>query len=176
MISLLSRHKLVLGFVGLMSFVALAAAFSSEIFLGLEPCHLCILQRYPFAVVMLVSIVTLSIFRKKNKAIRVSLMLCALVMLSNSGIALFHTGVEQGWWESTDSCELNLSIDDEQSWLENIMSTPMGKCSEIPWQDPVLGLSMANYNIALCFGLFLLCLMSAALKPRPLEEIIPTSE
>ena len=40
-----------------------------------------------------------------------------------------------------------------QSMLENILSAPTGNCAEIPWQDPILGLSMANYNVILCLGI-----------------------
>ncbi|MDH5722099.1 MAG: disulfide bond formation protein B [Alphaproteobacteria bacterium] len=176
MISILSRHKLILGFAGLISALALAAAFGSEIFLGLEPCILCVYQRYPFAIVMFVSFVILAVFRKSDKVIRIGLVLCAIVMLVNSGIASYHTGIEQHWWEMTESCDFNISKDENETWLENIMSRPMGRCDEIPWQDPFIGLSMANYNIGFCFGLFLLCLISAALKPRPQSETKQTSE
>ena len=176
MISILLNHKLVLGFAGLMSALALVAAFASEIFLGLEPCILCVYQRYPFAIVMLVSILALAAFRKSDRTSRIGLVLCALVMLINSSIATYHTGVEQHWWESTEACTFNIPTGEDQNWLENIMSTPMGRCDEIPWQDPFIGLSMANYNIGLCFGLFLLCLISAAFKPRPQEEKEPLPE
>tara|TARA_B100001989_G_C24550415_1_gene474140 strand:- start:5557 stop:6096 length:540 start_codon:yes stop_codon:yes gene_type:complete len=173
---ILSCHKFILAFAGLISALALAAAFASEIFLGLEPCILCIYQRYPFAIVMLLSLIFLVAFRKSDKSMRIGLVFCALVMLANSGIATYHTGVEQKWWDSTEACTFNLPLDEEQNWLENIMSAPMGRCDEIPWQDPILGLSMANYNIMLCFGLFVLCLLSAGIKPRNREETKPQPE
>ena len=52
-------------------------------------------------------------------------------------------------------------IDGDQSWIDNIMSTPAGRCDEIPWQDPLLGLSMANLNMILCALLFLACMFAA---------------
>ena len=93
--SFLATHKIVLAFVGLISFFSLAAAFIAEIFFALEPCQLCIYQRYPFAFALLISLISLTIFRKSNKILRISIMLCALGMLVNAGIAFYHTGIEQ---------------------------------------------------------------------------------
>ncbi len=54
----------------LISFTALAAAFIAEGFLGLEPCILCIYQRYPFAFGLLAGVIGLAL--RKNKVASVS--------------------------------------------------------------------------------------------------------
>ena len=163
--TILSNPAYSFGLVAIISFTALAVALSSEAFLGLEPCHLCILQRYPFAFGIVIGLIGLA-KRNNIKITRPLLGLCGLNFLVDSGIALYHTGVEQKWWESPlDGCKVPLFFDDtsEQSILENLMSTPMASCSDIPWQDPVIGLSMANYNVILCFGLFAFCVLSAVM-------------
>ena len=163
--TIISTPTIIFSLLAFICFSALAAAFTSEAFLGLEPCVLCIYQRYPFALGIIIGLAGLAMRNKLNK-LRVLLGLGAINFLANSGIALYHTGVEQKWWASAvDGCSVPLFFDDtsEQSILENLLSAPMGSCSEIPWQDPVLGLSMANYNVILCLGLCVFCALSAVM-------------
>lgn len=146
------------------SFAALAAALYSEAVLGLEPCVLCIYQRIPFVIGIVIGIVGL-ILQGKPKAVSALLSVLGLNFLVNSGIAFYHTGVEQKWWVSAvEGCAVPHFADDPQTMLENILSAPTGNCAEIPWQDPILGLSMANYNVILCFGIALLCGLSIYLR------------
>lgn len=151
----------ILIFIAAMSIAALAAAFASEAFLGLEPCRLCIYQRWPFAIGIPLSIIGLFLSFKRS-----ILGVLSLNFLVNSGIAFYHTGVEQKWWVSAvEGCAVIFPEPAEgQSILDNIMSTPMAKCEDIPWQDPIIGLSMANYNIGFCFGLAVICLVGALRK------------
>lgn len=141
---------------------ALIAAFASEAFLGLEPCQLCIYQRWPFAVVIAIGIIGMAL-----KTPGVAVGLSGIAMLVNSGIAFYHTGIEQKWWISAvEGCTVPNFGDTPQSILDNILSAPTARCDEIPWQDPILGLSMANYNVLLCLGLVLLCGLHLLLRTR----------
>lgn len=162
----LSHPGLVFGVIFTVCVSALAAAFGSEAFLGLEPCVLCIYQRYPYAIVIILSAIGFGT-RKRVKAVVSLLGLSSLSFFVNSAIAFYHTGVERKWWEShSESCTIFHFDNKEQSVLENILSTPMGRCDEIPWQDPLLGLSMANYNVALCLLLAVMCAVAATTIAR----------
>jgi len=149
------------------SIFALVAALYSEVALGLEPCILCIYQRVPFAIGAVLGLVGLML-RNKPKTVDAILGLLGINFLVNSGIAFYHSGVEQQWWASSvEGCSASFegleSVDtpaSTQTLLENIMSAPTGDCSKIPWQDPLLGLSMANYNVLLCLGIFAACALS----------------
>lgn len=157
-----------------LSLSALAAAFASEAFLGLEPCVLCIYQRYPYAFAALFSLIGL-LLRKRRRLASALLGLCALLFLGNNTIAVYHTGVELHWWESAvESCTIFQFKNENQSVLENILSAPLGRCDEIPWKDPILGLSMANYNVALCLILSLFCLYGAVRVRKYPEGSLPS--
>ena len=171
--ALLSNTKVTLAFIALTSFVALSAAFIAEGFLELEPCILCIYQRYPFAIGLALGLIGLAL-RKRLCAVRAILAITSINFLVNSAIAAYHTGVEQHWWKSAvEGCAVPLFEDNSnKSILENIMSAPLGDCSKIPWQDPIIGLSMANYNIALCLFLAVFCGLAAFYAkqfPTPLK-------
>ncbi|TVQ83234.1 MAG: disulfide bond formation protein B [Micavibrio sp.] len=168
-------HKLLLcpiaffGGVLALSIFAVSAAIASEVFLGLEPCRLCIYQRWGFAVTGLLAALGLLLFRKNPLHSAVLAALTGLAFLGNAAVAFYHTGVEQKWWVSqVEGCTIpNFDMDSgAQSWLDNIMSAPSKPCDVIAWQDPLLGLSMANYNLALCFGMALICAIAAVLYFR----------
>ncbi len=148
------------------SVFSLASALTAELLFGLEPCILCIYQRIPFVVAIILGVTGL-LLRKNKQAAMLVIFLCSPTFLANSAIAFYHSGVERHWWRSFfEGCAVPDLSGDAQSLLENILSAPTARCDEIPWADPMLGLSMANYNVILCFGLFVGCLLSAFLMKR----------
>lgn len=89
---------------------------------------------------------------------------CGTAFLCNALLGFYHSGIERKWWPSfLEGCSIPSLGNDPEAILETIMNAPAVRCDEMPWVDPLLGLSMANYNTALslllsifCFGSFLL--------------------
>ena len=142
--------------------IALAAGGSAALLLGayafqhlggLPPCKLCIWQRYPHVLAIVIALVAL---RLPNRLLAA---LGALAALTTAGIGLFHVGVEQGWWEGPTSCSAGpvggLSAD---ALLDQIMTAPLVRCDEIAWD--MLGISMAGWNALFSLGLVALWLMA----------------
>ena len=154
----------------LISVLALGGALASEVFLGLEPCRLCIYQRWPFVMTAIIGVIGL--FLRQNHSLDKALVgLGGLVFLINGMIATYHTGVEQKWWVSkVEGCTIPSFDTEDENWIDNLMATPSAPCDQIPWQDPFIGLSMANYNAILCFGLFVAC-MIAMIRIRRTETL-----
>ena len=65
---------------------------------GLAPCHLCLLQRWPHAVAVLLGLSLLVV------PARLTLALGALTLLVGAGIGAYHVGVEQKWWQGPMTC------------------------------------------------------------------------
>ncbi|WP_170348800.1 MULTISPECIES: disulfide bond formation protein B [Ruegeria] len=110
---------------------------------GLAPCKMCIWQRYPHGAAVLIGAMALALPRATLLPL-----LGALAALTTAAIGVFHAGVEQKWWEGPSSCTSGdiggLSTED---LMEQIMSAPLVRCDDIPWQ--MLGLSMAGWNAVL---------------------------
>lgn len=141
------------------SVFSLAAALAGEIFFGLEPCRLCIYQRWPFVVTAILSAIGLMFIKRKTIA-AILLALSSASFFTNALIAFYHTGVEQKWWVSrVEGCAVPQFEIEDQSWIDNIMAAPSKPCDVIPWQDPIIGLSMANMNVILGIGMTLICLI-----------------
>lgn len=118
------------------SLFPLAFAYFLEIFYYVLPCSLCLLQRIPFALIVLISFINL----KCNKRFLLILMICLLI--TNAGIAFYNTGVELNWFES--NCTLNA-----KHWYDFFLPK-----SDIPCNMPYFQffgfISIAFLNIFYC--------------------------
>ena len=159
LIQKISPRLFSLGIVAI-SASALAAVFISQYGFGLHPCHLCIYQRWPFAV-----LIALGLFGYFTpKFTKPVIGLSALTFLTNAGIALYHSGVERKWWAGLEGCstpDMSGSIED---LMRRIEQTAVTRCDEIAWQ--MFGLSMANYNTMLCAAGAVTCAAYLFLKGR----------
>ncbi|MCB9979366.1 MAG: disulfide bond formation protein B [Rhodospirillales bacterium] len=156
------------GIAGISVF-SLLSAFTAQYAFGLEPCILCLYQRVPFVLTTIFGLAGLVLARKgRVGAVSGMVGLSAAAFAVNAGIAFYHSGVERHWWRSAfEACRIgDFSADDAQGLLDKIMKMPSVPCDSIPWADPVLGLSMANYNAMMCAGLALGCALCAWLIAR----------
>lgn len=160
--STLSNPQHAVFLLGALSAAALTMALISQYVFGLAPCELCHFQRVPFYAVVAFAVLSLFV-----KYARVGLGLSAVAFFANAGIAFYHTGVERKWWPSflegcsTPSLEGNIA-----DVLARIQAAPLVRCDEIPWTDPVLGWSMANYNVIACVILGILAVYALAKSSR----------
>jgi len=141
--------------MGVIAALALSIALISQYFFGLYPCNLCVIQRYPYGVIILLSMIGF-LFLRKNYWGRITVLAgMALTFIVNSLIAFYHSGVERLWWESfLKGCSIPPLKGDMAQILAQIeQRAHAARCDEIPWADPFIGLSMANYNVILCFAL-----------------------
>lgn len=143
--------------------ILVAAAGSAAMMLGalgfqyigeLPPCKMCYWQRYPH--IAAVPIGVLAYFFPNTTLIYLG----ALAALTTAGIGLYHSGVERGLWEGPTTCTSGSieSLNADQL-MEQIMSAPLVRCDEIPWE--MFGISMAGWNAILSLGLALIWISAA---------------
>ena len=141
------------------SLLALLLAYISQYVFGLQPCVLCHYQRIIFWLIVLNSLVFLCI--KSSKIQLISQIITIILLLTNIGIAGFHSGVERKIF-FLDSCttqnpELE-NITDPSLLLSTLQQTNAVRCDEP--QFKFLGLSMADYNVFYCLFLLLYSFLS----------------
>ena len=146
---------------GLGSAAMLLAAFGFQYLGGLLPCAMCLWQRWPHAAAVALAVVGVALPRAWVAG------LGALSMLTNTGLGLYHTGVERDWWEGPSSCTSGSGPDLGSLSGSDLLAVDTGPgivmCDEVAWE--MLGLSMASYN-ALASLLFAV-IWIAALRGQP---------
>jgi len=140
-----------------------AAALASQYIGGLNPCQLCISQRWALGV----GIAGALLAGMTTGMVRI---LCGLIavggFLAEFGLAIYHTGVERHWWQGPQSCSGGGSLPttfDAAALAAGASGKAPAACNEIPWD--LFGLSMANYNVAIAALMAALCV--AALRTKP---------
>jgi disulfide bond formation protein DsbB len=143
------------------SIAPLAVAFASQYLGGLQPCELCIWQRWGYGAAIAIALVSLIL---PGPWRRLGAMLTAFALLIVAGLALFHVGVEQHWWQGLASCSGNLNFNQSLADLEKqVMETPVIPCDRPAWT--MFGISMAGYDFAYALALGLFSLVAAIRSP-----------
>ncbi len=150
------------------SLALLLGAFGFQYFGGFSPCPMCIWQRWPHAVALLIGIVAMTVLWEYRRPLSV---LGFLTMLISGGIAVFHAGVEQLWWEGPSTCVgTDPGSMNSEDLLNTLMEAPMVRCDEIVWD--LWGITMAGWNGLISLGLAFLW-MFAALPKTPTRHVVP---
>ncbi|MGB0905470.1 MAG: disulfide bond formation protein B, partial [Mangrovicoccus sp.] len=124
----------------------LIGAWIFQFGLGLNPCPMCLWQRYPHGVAVVISLIALLLGQ------RIFPLLGAAVMAVSTGLGLYHTGVERGWWEGPNTCTgADIGSLSADALFDQLMTAPIIRCDEVTWS--MLGLSMSSWNAVISAGL-----------------------
>jgi len=129
------------------SAAVLLGALAFQYIGGLAPCTLCIWQRWPHLVAVLIGLAALAV---RGPVLPV---LGAVAALTTAGIGAFHAGVEWGWWAGLASCSAGSIAGISTADLLNpdvIVAAPV-RCDAVAWS--LAGISMAGWNAVISVGL-----------------------
>ena len=147
-------------FLGVFSLIALIGAYISQYVFDLQPCILCIYQRWPYFLV--VAITVLSFFVSKKNILAILLATSILAIFGESLLAFYHVMVEYKIFKGFGGCSAKdlSAITNIVELKKAINDQPLVKCSEP--QFHFLGLTMAFWNmiyslILLFFAIYFIC-------------------
>ncbi len=136
---------------------ALAVAEGSQHWLGFVPCAFCLLERWPWRLVVVLGL--LAAVMRRGAAGRGVLLLSVLALLAAAGLAFVHVGVEQGLWPSPlpECAAPELHGNNIAQLLASMPARPSKPCDAPSFLIPGLPLSMAAMNLlyalVVCGGL-----------------------
>jgi disulfide bond formation protein DsbB len=132
----------------LLGLLALGAAFGAQDVLGMAPCELCLWERWPYRLLILLGVVALCVRPPLRRAL---LWLAALTLLCGAGIGFLHVGVEHGWWPSPlPSCNAsNLMTGSVGSLIASLPAAPAKPCDAPNFLVPGLPVSFATMDFIL---------------------------
>ena len=137
----LSKKNLFKG-IFLISFIALVSAYFIEYILGHQPCNLCLYERIPYFLAILIALINY----KYNKLEKYLILLLAIIFLIATILSLYHLGIEQGFIQESMLCDLEkgANILDKDEILKQLQQKNIS-CKDVTFQ--IFGLSLTNYNI-----------------------------
>lgn len=142
MSSLSARSILLI--VLMVSTAVIAGALLFQYVGGLAPCELCLAERWPYYGAIVIAGAALATDQRRALS---GIGLLALIFLGSAGLAGYHVGVEQHWFEGPTACTGGSSgaksAEELMKFLQNQQSV---RCDEVQWS--LLGLSLAGWNVA----------------------------
>lgn len=141
---MLNNKSLFLNLILLVSFVALMSAFFIEYILGHQPCNLCILERIPYVI----AIVIILLNYKFSQFEKIFLVLLVIVFLTATILSVYHFGIEQGFIEESLVCDLKngSEVTSKEEILKQLQEQKVS-CKDVTFK--IFGLSLTTYNIVI---------------------------
>ena len=153
-------------FVLVASAAVLGGAFISQYWGGLAPCELCLLQRWPWAAAIIISLIAITVGSRSTLP-WVALLLVAVFSIG-SMLALYHVGVEKHWFAGPSACTGAATAADTVEELKaRILGQMPVRCDEPAWS--LWGISLAGWNLlaSLLMGGGSLAVFWRLRRPRP---------
>ena len=127
----------------IISILALISAYFIEYFLGYQPCNLCLLERIPYALSIIIILANFKI-KFNDKYI---LLVLIVIFIVSALLSIYHLGIEQGLIEESFVCSTkdNLNLNKEQL-LQELQKMNIS-CKNVAFT--IFGLSLTTYNILL---------------------------
>jgi disulfide bond formation protein DsbB len=137
-----NSKNLLIKLIFLISVIALVFAFFIEYVLGHQPCNLCILERIPY----LLAIIIILLNFKFSHYEKFFILLLSIIFLAGAIISLYHLGIEQGFIQESLVCDLKSSSNllSKEEILKQLQEKNVS-CKDVTFK--IFGLSLTSYNI-----------------------------
>ena len=128
----------------LFSFIALASAYFIEYVLGHQPCNLCLIERIPYGLSII--LILMIFFLKKEKEFFTLLLIITFIF--SLAISIYHLGIEQGFFQESAVCSIkNFSEDITKEDLLKQLGQKTISCKDVTFR--IFGLSLTSINIVI---------------------------
>ena len=147
------KAEFYLKIIFLFSFIALISAFFIEYILGHQPCNLCLIERIPYLLSIMI-IIAIFLIKKNQKFL---VMLLILTFIFSFAISFYHFGIEQGFFQESSVCgvkSLTESVTKED--LLKQLNEKTISCKDVTFR--IFGLSLTSINIVISI-LFIITLL-----------------
>ena len=124
------------------SLISILSALFIEHFLGHQPCNLCLIQRIPYGLSII--LIFLNYFLKKDQKFLVILL--ALIFSFSFVISFYHFGIEQGFFEESAVCGLKntTEIISKEEILKQLQTKTVN-CKDVTFR--IFGFSLTTFNM-----------------------------
>ena len=126
----------------LISLVSIISAYFIEYALGHQPCNLCLIERVPY----ILSIVLILIIFRFKRTEKFLILFLILIFVFSFLISVYHFGIEQGFFEESSLCTLknNSNVISKEELLK-ILNERTISCKDVTFK--IFGLSLTSVNI-----------------------------
>ena len=135
----------------IISFISIITAFFIDYILGHQPCNLCLIQRIPYGLSII--LIVMNYFFKKNQ--KFIILLLILIFCFSLIISFYHFGIEQGLFEESSVCTMKKASDiiSKEELLKQLQMRIIS-CKDVTFK--IFGFSITTINMAISLILVIL--------------------
>ncbi len=136
----------------ILSFLIILTAYVIQYILGYQPCNLCIIERVPYALCLIIVILS---YKFKKNLIFFSILLLMIFTFSFL-ISAYHISIEQGIMSEPSVCgSNNVGLTSKEEVLKSLQKATVS-CKDVAFK--IFGLSLTTYNAIISILMFLISL------------------
>ena len=137
-----NSKKLLIKIIFLVSIIALVSAFFIEYILGHQPCNLCVLERIPYLLAIIIVLLNYKFIQFEKFFI----LFLTIIFLFSTVLSLYHLGIEQGLIQESLVCDLKngSNLLSKEEILKELQEKSVS-CKDVTFK--MFGLSLTSYNI-----------------------------
>ena len=146
------KIKIYLNFIFLLCLISIISAYFIEYVLGHQPCNLCLIERIPYGLGLILIILNYTLIKNE----RFIILLLIFIFIFSLMLSFYHFGIEQGFFEESTVCGLKnaLSVITKEELLEQLQVKTVS-CKDVTFK--IFGFSLTAFNmiISLILVIFL---------------------
>lgn len=151
-------------FVLIASAAVLGGALWAQYWGHLAPCDLCLLQRWPWAIAIVIAFVATMV--GSHPAVPWVALMLAAVFAASSAFAFYHVGVEQHWFAGPSACSgAATAADTVEALKAQILKQQPVRCDAVAWS--LAGVSLAGWNLLASLVMLGCCVVAFLQARRP---------
>ena len=138
------KIKTIFNLIFLLCLISIISAYFIEYILGHQPCNLCLIERIPYALGLILIILNYTLIKKDQFIILLLILIFAFSLI----ISIYHFGIEQGLFEESSVCGLkNVTDTISKEELLKQLSKKTISCKDVTFK--IFGLSLTTINIVI---------------------------
>ena len=145
------KIKTVFNLIFLLCLISIISAYFIEYILGHQPCNLCLIERIPYALGLILIILNYTLIKKDQFIILLLILIFAFSLI----ISFYHFGIEQGFFEESSVCGLkNVTDTISKEELLKQLGKKTISCKDVTFK--IFGFSLTTFNIILSLVLLII--------------------
>ena len=146
------KINIYLNFIFLLCLISIISAYFIEYVLGHQPCNLCLIERIPYGLGLILIILNYILFKNEKFIILLLILIFAFSLI----LSFYHFGIEQGFFEESMICELKdaLNVITKEEIIKQLQVKTVS-CKDVTFR--IFGFSLTAFNmiISLILVIFL---------------------
>jgi len=145
------KIKTYLNIIFLLCLISIISAYFIEYVLGHQPCNLCLIERIPYGLGLILVILNYTLIKNE----RLIILLLILIFVFSLIISFYHFGIEHAFFEESAVCRLKNAADiTSKEELLKLLNEKTISCKDVTFK--IFGLSLTSINMVLSLIIFIL--------------------